>query len=84
MVAVLTAGTIAVTIVQERLAGERLDGELARLMLTLNGVMRTEFGEGLDSSPPDQAAAGFAVVLPGAASRPVINRSSGPCDHPPA
>jgi hypothetical protein len=30
------------------LAYERLDGELARLMLTLEGVMRTEFGEGLD------------------------------------
>ena len=49
---------------QERLALERLDGELQRLMLTLEGVMRTEFGEGLDL----QAAADEAsteVVAPG-------------------
>ena len=31
----------------ERLALERLDGEMQRLMLTLEGVMRTEFNEGL-------------------------------------
>ena len=48
MVVVLVTGAIAVAIVQERLAYERLDGELERLMLTLEGVMRTEFGEGLD------------------------------------
>ena len=29
------------------MAGERLDDELERLMMTLDGVMRTEFGEGL-------------------------------------
>jgi signal transduction histidine kinase len=48
MVAVLVAGAVAVAVVQERLAYERLDSELERLMLTLEGVMRTEFGEGLD------------------------------------
>ena len=48
MVVVLVTVAIAVAIVQERLAYERLDGELERLMLTLEGVMRTEFGEGLD------------------------------------
>jgi signal transduction histidine kinase len=48
VVAVLVAGAIAVAIVQQRLALERLDGELQRLMLTLQGVMRTEFSEGLD------------------------------------
>jgi signal transduction histidine kinase len=48
VVAVLTAGATAVVVVQDRLALDRLDGELRRLMLTLEGVMRTEFGEGLD------------------------------------
>ena len=48
MVVVLVIGAIAVAIVQERLTYKRLDGELERLMLTLEGVMRNEFGEGLD------------------------------------
>jgi len=48
VVAVLVAGATAVVVVQDRLELDRLDGELRRLMLTLEGVMRTEFGEGLD------------------------------------
>ena len=57
VVAVLVAGAMAVAVVQERLALERLDGELQRLMLTLEGVMRTEFGEGLDlQAPPTKPA----------------------------
>jgi len=47
-VIVLVSGAVAVSLVQERLAFQRLDRELERLMLTLEGVMRTEFGEGLD------------------------------------
>ena len=47
VVVVLVAGAVAVVVVEDRLAIERLDGELERLMLTLEGVMRTEFGEGL-------------------------------------
>ncbi len=43
-------GVIAVAVVQQHLAHERLDGELRRLMLTLEGVMRNEFNEGLDSA----------------------------------
>jgi signal transduction histidine kinase len=63
MVAVLVAGAFAVAVVQERLAYERLDGELARLMLTLEGVMRTEFGEGLDLiAAADEAS--IEVVAP--------------------
>jgi signal transduction histidine kinase len=63
MVAVLMAGAVAVAVVQERLAYERLDGELARLMLTLEGVMRTEFGEGLDLiAAADEAS--IEVVAP--------------------
>ncbi len=48
VVAVLVAGSAAVSIAQERLARGRLDGELERLMLTLEGVIRTEFGKGMD------------------------------------
>ena len=63
MVVVLVTGAIAVAIVQERLAYERLDGELDRLMLTLEGVMRTEFGEGLDLiAAADEAS--IEVVAP--------------------
>ncbi len=47
VVVVLVAGAAAVVVVEDRLALERLDDELERLMLTLEGVMRTEFGEGL-------------------------------------
>jgi signal transduction histidine kinase len=63
MVAVLVAGAIAVAMVQERLAYVRLDGELERLMLTLEGVMRTEFGEGLNLvAAADEAS--LEVVAP--------------------
>lgn len=48
MVVVLATGAAAVTMVQDRLALERLDTELARLLLTLEGVMHTELTEGLD------------------------------------
>ena len=46
-ITVLGAGVLAFISVQARLGVERLDGELERLFLTLEGVMRTEFGEGL-------------------------------------
>ena len=48
---------------QDRLAYERLDGELERLMLTLEGVMRTEFGEGLDLYAAAEEAS-IEVVAP--------------------
>src|SRR6185503_6507393 len=54
---------MAVVVVQERLALKRLDGELDRLMLTLEGVMRTEFNEGLDlQGAADEASS--EVVAP--------------------
>jgi signal transduction histidine kinase len=63
LVTVLVVGAVAVAVVQERLALERLDGELQRLMLTLEGVMRTEFGEGLDlQGAADEAS--IEVVAP--------------------
>lgn len=63
VVVVLVAAVVAVTVVQSRLGLERLDGELARLLLTLEGVMRTEFGEGLDlQAAADEAS--IEVVAP--------------------
>ena len=63
VVIVLVTGAVAVALVQDRLAFERLDGELERLMLTLEGVMRTEFGEGLDlRGAADEAS--IEVVAP--------------------
>lgn len=47
VVAVLITSALAVAVVARRTAGDRLDGELQRLMMTLDGVMRTEFREGL-------------------------------------
>ena len=58
VVLVLIAGTLVVDIRQERVMLQRLDDELGRLMFTLQGVMRTEFGEGLDL----QAAADEASI----------------------
>ena len=47
VIAVLVTSAIAVAVVERRMASERLDDELERLMMTLDGVMKTEFGEGL-------------------------------------
>jgi len=69
VVVVLVAGAAAVVVVEDRLALERLDGELERLMLTLEGVMRTEFGEGLtlqgaaDEASSEVVAPDRTVVL---------------------
>jgi two-component system, OmpR family, sensor kinase len=63
VVAVLVTGAVAVAIVQQGLALERLDGEMRRQMLTLQGVMRTEFSEGLDlQAAADEAS--IEVVAP--------------------
>lgn len=63
VVVVLVAGAAAVVVVQDRLALQRLDGELERLMLTLEGVMRTEFGERLTlQAAADEASS--EVVAP--------------------
>ena len=47
VVLVLLTGTLVIDVRQERLMLQHLDDELERLMFTLQGVMRTEFGEGL-------------------------------------
>ena len=48
MLIVLVVSAIVVAIVQERRALNRLDEDLSRMMLTLHGMMREEFGEGHD------------------------------------
>ncbi len=58
VVTVLASGAFAVALVQRKQSLERLDGELQRLMLTLEGVMRTEFGKGFSL----QAAADEASI----------------------
>lgn len=63
VVAVLMTSAIAVVIVDRRMATTRLDGELQRLMMTLEGVMRTEFNEGLTiEAAADEASS--EVVAP--------------------
>ena len=63
VVIVLVVGAIAVAVVQGRLGLERLDGEVQRLMLTLEGVMRTEFNLG-DTLEAAAAEASTEVVAP--------------------
>ena len=63
VVTVLIVAAVAVAVVQRRQAMERLDDELYRLSLTLEGVMRTEFGEGLDLQAAS-AEASSEVVAP--------------------
>ena len=78
VVIVLVAGAVAVTIVQGRLGLDRLDGELQRLMLTLEGVMRTEINEGLDlQASADEASA--EVVAPDRTL--VLARPDGTCSR---
>jgi signal transduction histidine kinase len=48
VIAVLITSAMGVAVVERRMASERLDEELERLMMTLDGVMKTEFGEGLN------------------------------------
>jgi len=63
MFTVLAVAALVVVKVQPRLNLDRLDSELARLMLTLEGVMRTEIGEGLSlQASADEAS--IEVVAP--------------------
>ena len=63
VVAVLVTGAVVGSFVQQRLSLQRVDEDLARTMATLEGVMRTEFGEGLTLE--DAAAeASTEVVVP--------------------
>jgi hypothetical protein len=63
VVLVLLTGTLVIDIRQEHVMLQRLDDELGRLMFTLQGVMRTEFGEGLSlEASADEAS--IEVIAP--------------------
>jgi two-component system, OmpR family, sensor kinase len=63
VVVVLVTGGVVGAFVQLELAMSRLDEDLARTMATLEGVMRTEFGEGL-SLEESAHEASIEVVVP--------------------
>jgi hypothetical protein len=63
VVAVLVTGVVAGSVAQFELALQRLDDDLARSMATLEGVMRTEFGEGLTLEAAAEEAS-IEVVVP--------------------
>ena len=63
VVLVLVTGGVVGAVVQLELAMRRLDDDLARSMATLQGVMRTEFGEGLSLEDSAQEAS-IEVVVP--------------------
>src|SRR6185503_14678918 len=62
---VLASAALAIAVVQARALDARLDGELRRLLLTVEAVMRNEFGEGLDLTGAAHEAS-TEVVTPGA------------------
>ena len=63
VVLVLVVGGVVGAFVQREQAMRRLDDDLARTMATLEGVMRTEFGEGLSLEGSAQEAS-VEVVVP--------------------
>jgi len=63
VVMVLVTGAVVGSFAQSRLALQRLDDDLARSMATLEGVMRTEFGEGLTLEAAAEEAS-IEVVVP--------------------
>jgi len=63
VVAVLVTGAVAGSFAQSRLSLQRLDDDLVRAMATLQGVMRTEFGEGLTLEASAEEAS-VEVVVP--------------------
>jgi len=89
VVAVLATGAVAGSLMQSRLALQRLDAELGRSMATLEGVMRTEFNEGLSLEGAAEEAS-TEVVVPDRAlllMRPggsVLERWGLPLALPPA
>jgi len=89
VVAVLATGAVAGSLAQSRRALQRLDAELGRSMATLEGVMRTEFTEGLLLEAAAEEAS-TEVVVPDRAlllMRPggdVLERWGLPIELPPA
>ncbi len=62
VVVILVTGAVVGSVTQDRLALQRLDDDLARTMGTLEGVMRTEFGEGLALEAAAEEASAEVVV----------------------
>jgi signal transduction histidine kinase len=62
VVLVLVTGAIAAAVEHRRLGLHRLDEELRRLMLTLEGVMRTEIKEGLTLAESGKEASAEVVA----------------------
>jgi len=63
VVIVLVTAAVVGSFMQAQLSLQRLDAELARSMATLEGVMRTEFGEGLTLEAAAEEAS-VEVVVP--------------------
>ena len=63
VVAVLVTGAVAGSFLQSRLSLQRMDDDLVRAMATLQGVMRTEFAEGLTLEAAAEEAS-IEVVVP--------------------
>ncbi len=63
VVAVLVTGAVVGSFAQYELSLQRLDDDLARSMATLEGVMRTEFNEGLTLEAAAEEAS-IEVVVP--------------------
>ena len=69
VVVVLITGTLVVDVMQRRVMLQRLDDELGRQMLTLQGVMHTELGKGFnlqesaDEASTEVLAPGRALLL---------------------
>lgn len=74
VVLTLVSGVLVATTVFHQRALDRFDEDMARTMATLQGVMRTEFGEGLDLEASAKEAS-VEVVAPGRAL--AIGTSSG-------
>lgn len=62
VVVVLVTGVVVGTFAQYEVSLQRLDDDLARSMATLEGVMRTEFGEGLTLEAAAEEASHEVVV----------------------
>jgi signal transduction histidine kinase len=62
VVVVLVTGAVVGALAQYEVSLRRLDDDLARSMATLEGVMRTEFGEGLTLEAAAQEASTEVVV----------------------
>jgi signal transduction histidine kinase len=62
VVAVLVTGAVVGSFAQSKLALQRLDDDLVRSMATLEGVMRTEFSEGLTLKDAAREASTEVIV----------------------